>query len=331
FVPQRMHQAGIGFRFDSEEMASILLGVSLNKYKLFGSKLDTKLELGQNSNLTVSYGYTFRNLTRLNISAYGQHLTASFYDNFLNSKGEFTYNLNSEERYNLFRIKADYQVTGWRNSDLKFGILYDNYNCLVIDATPEGFNVGEAINSQEWQAYANWHFDNLDDSYYPRGGHQFNLLASATDQYGEFVYDARLDYKVAIPLGRKVTLIPQTWNRWIFGLPQRYYHNMVGGYVAGRYAPWHLPFVGINNAHWTSAKTDIARIDLNINLFGEHYLTLTGNYLAEWDFGGEPLTGNFGAGAMYSVNTVIGPIQFCTHWSTLSKKVGFYFSLGYEF
>ena len=331
FTPQRLHQAGIGFRFDSEEMASILVGVSLNKYKLFGSKLDTKLELGQNSNLTVSYGYTFRNLTRLNISTTLQHLTASFYDRTLNADEKFKYRLISDERINLFRVKADYQVTGWRNSDLKFGILHDNYSCLVIDAGSSGQNLGETFSSQIFQAYANWHFDNLDDSYYPRTGHQFNLLGSATLQYGTYSYDARLDYKVAIPLGRKVTLIPQTWNRWNFGIPLRYYRNMVGGYNAGRYAPWHFPFVGINNAHWTKAKTDIARIDLRANLFGEHYLTLVGNYLAEWDFDGEAFEGNLGAGIIYSVNTIVGPIQFCTHWSTLSRRVGFYFSLGYEF
>lgn len=331
FVPQRLHQAGLGFRFDSEEMASILLGVSLNKYKLFGSKLDTKLELGQNSNLTVNYGYTFRNLTRLNISATAQHFSANFYDTFLNTKEELEYNLSAEERYSLFRAKADYQITGWRNADIKIGILYDNYRCRVIDATPEGFNLGESFDSQDWQAFVNWHFDNLDDSYYPRDGHQFNLLGSVMDQYGSFVFDARLDYKVALPLGRRVTLIPQTWNRWLFGQPLRYYRNMVGGYMAGRYAPWHFPFVGINNAHWTKANTDIARIDLRINLFGEHYLTMIGNYLAEWEFGDKSLVSNFGAGVGYSVNTIIGPIQFSTHWSTLSKKVGFYFSLGYEF
>ena len=331
FTPQRLHQAGLGFRFDSEEMASILLGVSLNKYKLFGSKLDTKLELGQNPNLTVNFGYTFRNLTRLNISATAQHLSANFYDNVMNSSGDFGYSLCSDERYNLFRAKADYQITGWRDSDIKFGVLYDNYNCLVIDATAEGYNLGESFDSHDWQAYLNWHFDNLDNSYYPRGGHQFNLLGSAIRQYGSFVYDARLDYKVAIPLGRKVTLVPQTWNRWTFGQPLRYYHNMVGGYIAERYAPWHFPFVGINNVHWTKANTDIARIDLRVNLFGEHYLTMTGNYLAEWEFGDESFVGNFGAGLAYSVNTVVGPIQFSTHWSTLSKQVGFYFSLGYDF
>lgn len=330
FTPQRLHQAGLGFRFDSEEMASILLGVSLNKYKLFGAKLDTKLELGQNPNLTVNFGYTFRNLTRLSISATAQHLTANFYDNVMNSSGAFGYSLSSDERYNLFRIKTDYQITGWRNADIKFGVLYDNYNCLVIDATPEGFNLGETIKSQNIQAYVNWHFDNLDDSYYPRRGHQFNLLGSVNDQYGNITYDGRLDYKVAIPLGRKVTLVPQTWNRWIFGQSLRYYHNMVGGYIAERYAPWHFPFIGINNVHWTKANTDIARIDLCVNLTGEHYLTMTGNYLAEWEFG-ENLVSNFGAGIAYSVNTIVGPIQFGTHWSTLSKKVGVYFSLGYEF
>ena len=89
--------------------------------------------------------------------------------------------------------------------------------------------------------------------------------------------------------------------------------------------------MGINNVHRTRSNTDIARIDLRVNIVGEHYLTMIGNYLAEWGFDDHTLDSNFGAGIAYSVNTVVGPIQFGTHWSTLSKRVGCYFSLGYEF
>ena len=40
---------------------------------------------------------------------------------------------------------------------------------------------------------------------------------------------------------------------------------------------------------------------------------------------------HYGFGAAYAVNTFIGPIQFLVHWSDLSRKVGFHFSLGYDF
>ena len=332
FVPQRVHQAGIGFRFDSEEMASILLGVSLNKHKLFGSELDTKLELGANSNLTVAYGYTFRNLTRLNFTITGTNTRFDTYNVSNNYSGQLNYLLYNTDRYNVFNAKTDYQLVGWHNSDIKIGAAYNYYSCLVIDATPDGFNMGEPIRQSYWQGFVNWHFDSLDDNYFPRRGLAFNILGEANRQEGYFVYEGALDLKAAIPLGGHVTLVPQLYNRWLFGLPIRYYHNLVGGYMPGRYVPWQIPFVGINHTYRSSPKTSIARADLRINLFGQHYLTLIGNYMAEsWDFFNDTINGYFGAGAVYSINTVVGPVQVCAHWSNLSKKVGFHFSLGYYF
>ena len=332
FLPQRVHQAGVGFRFDSEEMASILLGVSLNKYKLFGSKLDTKIELGANPHISVAYGYTFRNLTRLNVEANASVNRLDAYGTVFDNDGTAAYNIISTDRYNTFTIKTDYQVTGWRNADIKVGVKYDNFATLVIGG-PGTDETGDMYDGYTWQGYANWHFDNLDNGYFPTHGFQLNLLGAASRAYGEFFYDARLDFKAAIPLSGQVTLIPQMYNRWIFGEPLRPYRNLVGGYMQGRYLPWHLPFIGINHAYYPSDKLDILRADLRINLFRQHYLTLAGNYMAQWDFDApHVLSGShFGAAAIYSVNTVVGPVQFCTHWSNLSKTVGFYFSFGYEF
>jgi hypothetical protein len=40
---------------------------------------------------------------------------------------------------------------------------------------------------------------------------------------------------------------------------------------------------------------------------------------------------NYGFGAGYSLNTIIGPIKVIAHWSNLSRRVGFYFALGFDF
>ena len=146
-------------------------------------------------------------------------------------------------------------------------------------------------------------------------------------------YEGRFDLKAAIPLGQRVTLIPQLYNRWMTSDYDRYSSNLIGGYMPERYTPWQMPFVGINNTYISSNTIDIARIDLSINLFGQHYLNLIGNYLAEWWLNSpvDKFRGYFGTGAAYAVNTIVGPIQLCAHWSTLSHKFGMHFSLGYYF
>ena len=337
FTPQRIHQAGIGFRFDTEEMASILLGLSLNKRKIFGSKLDVETELGLNTQALLRYGYTFHNLTRLNVSARYRHLSIDFYDRQTMLDGtdvKEAYALANTDRYDMFNAQLDYQLTGWHNADITLGVQYNYYRCQVIQATPEnGMNVGSPsglpFDTYVAKGFADWHFDNLDDNYYPRRGLQTGLSGAALMSYGYWGFDARLDLKTAISFGDRVTLMPQTYNRWLFRQVFRYQDNFVGGYAYGRYADWHLPFIGINHAFACRERVDIARLDLRVNLFRQHYLTLLGNYMANWD--AETYEGFYGFGASYSINTIIGPVRFLAHWSNLSRKVGVYFSLGFDF
>lgn len=333
FLPQRIHQAALGFRFDSEEMASILMGVSLNKNKLFGSKLDTKLELGVNSDLKIAYSYTFRNLTRMNFTITGIHTKFDTYSNLYNIDEQVEYMLNTTDRFNIFRAQADYQIVGWRNAIIRFGASFTYNSCLSTNASPDAHNMGFEFSNHFWQGFLNWHFDSLDDNYFPRHGVAFDLFGAAIRCYGSPSYEGRFDLKAAIPLGQRVTLIPQLYNRWMTSDYDRYSSNLIGGYMPERYTPWQMPFVGINNTYISSNTIDIARIDLSINLFGQHYLNLIGNYLAEWWLNSpvDKFRGYFGTGAAYAVNTIVGPIQLCAHWSTLSHKFGMHFSLGYYF
>ena len=183
---------------------------------------------------------------------------------------------------------------------------------------------------QAVKGFIDWRFDNLDDSYFPERGMETEFGGAIAYSTEGLFYEARLDFRTAIPLSSRLTLIPQTYNRWVFGSPLRYYGNYIGGSVPGRYIPWQLPFIGINHVHRAYNRVDIVRADLRANLFGKHYITLTGNYLLDWEPGNQPHR-DLGVGASYAINTIIGPVQLITHWSTLSRSVGFYFSLGYDF
>ena len=346
FVPQRVHQAGIGFRFDSEEMASVLLGVSLNKRKLFGSKLDFEMELGLNANASLRYGYTFRNLTRLNIMAQLNHTSMDVYEDisiYEENPTKYKYGLNRTQRFNLFSGEASYQITGWRSADIQFGVRYDKMEFRDMSAV--NFIDGH-YRAQAARPFASWRFDNLDDAYFPAKGLRLHLEGGYDHVWGEkdleaeddiaykqSAYEAQLNLKAAIPLGERVTLIPQMWNRWLFGDPFAYYSNYVGGTRYGRYLKSQMPFIGINHTYLTYDKVDIARADLRINLRRQHYLTLYANYMFEWDIESSHsiFDHHYGFGAGYAVNTIVGPVQFLAFWSDLSRSVGFHFSLGFDF
>ena len=344
--PQRVHEADLGFRFDSEEMASILLGLSLNKRKLFGSKYNFELELGANANTTLSYGYTFHNLTRLNVLAQLYHTSMDVYNDlsiYEEEEAPYKYGLDHSERHNYFRSEINYQITGWRNADIRFGARYDNMAYREMSAV--NF-IDYQAQEQAFNGFASWRFDNMDDRYFPSRGLNLRLeggayygwsqldLADEDDDIGHnLFYEAMFDLKTALPLSKRVTLIPQIWNRWLFGNPFGIYRNYVGGTMYGRYTQTQIPFIGLNHVFTTYDKVDVLRSDLRINLFRQHYLTLSANYMLEWDYTDGLFAHNqyFGAGAGYAINTIIGPVKFVLHWSTISRKLGAHFSLGFDF
>ncbi len=344
--PQRTHQVGIGFRFDSEEMASVLLGISLNKRKLFGSKLDLEMELGSNINGTLRYSYTFHNLTRLNVSAHLHRMNMDVYQDislYDEENTKYDYSLDHTDRYNFFRSEANYQLTGWRNADFQIGVRYDNMDYRIMSAVSF---IDDHYKAQSVNPFINMQFDNLDDNYFPTRGLKMRLEAGYNRGWSTIQFDSgeTLDYanrfaegifnlKAAIPLGRKAVLIPQTWNRVLFGDPLSFYQNYVGGEMPGRYTSAQMPFIGINHVYLNYDKVDIVRADLRINLFKQHYLTLYANYMLGWDYIPENFVfqHNYGFGAGYSLNTIIGPIKVIAHWSNLSRRVGFYFALGFDF
>jgi len=320
FSPERLHQAGVGFRFDSEEMAAILLGINLNKHKLFGSKLDWALKLSAQPYMALNYGYTFHNLSQFNVGFKQQHVQVSDIN-----EGEVLRTLH----YNSLSVTTFYQFTGWKSADVKIGVGFDYYNEMIDSGTPTP--------QHDWKGFLDWGIDNMDDSYFPKGGVQINFGGGAHYNHS-FFYEGRINLKAVIPLGSKVALIPQTYNRWLFykgdDIYPLFYGNRVGGYMAGRYCEWQVPFVGMNDTHSTLDKMDIARIDLRINLFRQHYLTLMGNYLFEFNLDKWKLSEykhSYGFAASYAINTIVGPIQLVGHWSNINRSFGMYFSLGYNF
>lgn len=64
-----------------------------------------------------------------------------------------------------------------------------------------------------------------------------------------------------------------------------------------------------------------------------HYVSLIGNYAKQKDNFFDILSGDdiWGGGAGYSYDSIVGPIDVTFSLSNWTKKLGFYFSLGYYF
>ena len=142
-----------------------------------------------------------------------------------------------------------------------------------------------------------------------------------------------MDGLMPVTLGR-FTLLPQGNLRFLFGdeIPL-VYANALGGDFPGRYVDQQIPFVGIDNAAFRRNNLLVGRLDARYRLGKSHYVSLMGNL--SYDFYtfrqfeyGEWL---YGLGAGYAYETVVGPLKLQLYWSSLSKRVGAYFSLGFNF
>ena len=334
-VPEKKHQAGIGFRFDSEDMASIYISANFNKHKLFGWKFDLSGKLGANPYARANVGYAFSNLWQLNASYDFKYSNIDFYSTGIR-RGSVSQLYHRSEVYMQHKRK---------NSDFHAGVRGDicRHSSMI---TSDSDNDDKLYKDRYLYGFASFEFDNRDRSYFTHKGLELKLEGAysfagiysdgGTDTDDQYT-DLGGNLAVYIPLGRRVTLIPQIYARVNINETEgySYYDNMVGGYEAGRYYYTHLPFVGANFVYGVEDIVGILRTDLQVNFYGKHYLTAMANIMGDSPDLQNILTENndfyYGFGLKYSIDSFLGPISVIGHWSNLSTKFGMYFSLGYSF
>ena len=337
FSPEKLHELGLGFRFDTDEMAAILVNLSLNKHKISGWKASLSGKLAQSPYLSLTGSYAFNNNWQLNLNAYLSDIDTDIYSGNLKI-------LNAD--IGLLRAQFDLQCKG-RNFELLLGAKGFNAKYRSVMLSPDyaaAFKKGYFW--QSLSAFASFGFDSRDNAYFPQRGISFNLCGNVPVLYGDNenkytqpYLDHNSSFLAVIPLGRKLALIPQVYSRFIF-ISEDINTQMAsitgstfGGYEKDRRFPGHLPFVGLNHTYHGARFTTIGRADLRYNFYKNHYVTAAGNVL----FTAERLKEVYkskpsvGLALGYSLDTFLGPLGLTLHWSDLNKGMGLYLTFGYRF
>ena len=180
----------------------------------------------------------------------------------------------------------------------------------------------------------------LDNGYFPRQGFsanvRYDLVSRVFDGpgYPGFFGIVSAQGQMPVSIGPRFTLVPQGGLRFVFGddipIP---FANVLGGDVAGRYVDHQLPFIGINNAAFRRNNIVVLRMDLRYELARNNYLTGMFNYARDFDSFRMFESGQdtWGGGLGYAYNSVVGPIKAVVHWSSMTRKVGAYVSVGFDF
>lgn len=331
FVPSFGNQIGLGVRFDSEEIAALLLDVRLNYLRLYGSKYDFSARASYN--YALSAGYSYNNMHSMQFNA---NYSFRRYDMGLLDNGKQVNNMAF--RQSLFDV--GFSTRGFKTARIAFGARYTlfDYTSLISETyVPDVYDSN--INRDNFlSAYAGITIDGLDDNVFPKKGVYLNVK-------GSYFFDifknndvpfltASFKFKSVASIGNRVAMIPFMHCRVVIGdnAPAAYM-NVMGGYEFGRYMEQQMPFYGINNAYSFGSYLGVIGTDLRVQIGGNHYLYAGINYGKEANAIKEifDVDGIWGARLGYSFDMKFGPLSFDLHWSDYTSKVGAYMSFGYWF
>ena len=325
-----VHQFGLGVRADSEEIVSVLLNIGFNAHKLHGHVFDLTGKVAASPIVSLRWSYDMPKIPTMNARA-SVRWTDMGMLNFGNN------------RLSLSLLKASQEVylsnMTWRHFDLRTGFRNDIIHVRNVKSSQiiGDYDFGQLSNDFV-SAFADVRGDTFDDGYFPRKG--FTAGASYSWVFGGFpnkfnnFHTVQVDAKVVLPIGDVFAFLPSFNFRFLLGdnIPVAYF-NAMGGSLPGRYVDQQIPFVGITNLYATKNILTVYRTDFRFRLAKNHYLTGIVNYARDCDLFREYLDemGAFGVATEYSYDTIFGPLSFNVHWSTLSNKLGFYLSAGYNF
>jgi NTE family protein len=356
---------GLGFRFDSQDMLSVLLHLGINRNCMSGFKADLQTKLGGNQwlNSNISYGHLL--YPRINLAYNFRNSELDAYDMdalVMNTKFlQHKVKLYLSENYSrTFSVGAGIEAEIMKPRK----VMYHHYDAIDQDY--------KRVNTLGTFAY--FHYDNLNKSSFATRGINGKINFTWKDMMfstggvsklglGSLVFS--LEGYVPV-IEDRLVLIPQLYGSMIFGKgavngttdswnpifngPVPAYptmNNIIGGTEMGRYIDQHLPFIGLNKISLAFNNVGVARLDIRTRLFRSHYLTAMVNYArSSIDMNNFFSSGNelkwselydynssnwWGAGVRYSIDTKIGPLSFDVSSSNISQKVNLYFSLGYFF
>lgn len=325
-----MSSLNFGFRFDSQEMAAILLNTTLSHKHLRGFQLSVTGRLSMNPYVKAEYSFGNNFLRKAGLSYMYKYNDLDLY-----RKGRKQDNVTFSQHVGEFAFSDIYI----RNCKFMLGIRYEYFDyepflyslySTTAQAKPEGFLTYHALA----------HYETFDKKYYPTRGVSFLAEYSLHTDNG-IRYDGGVPFSALAgsfsavwPVTRRFALLPSLYGRILMGneIPFAYL-NYMGGEVPGRYMAQQLPFTGIQHLEAFDNTVIVLRTKLRYRIGARHYLTGTVNYAKQdknfFDIlGGDDI---WGGGISYSYDTLIGPIDVLFDISNWDKKLGFYFNLGYYF
>ena len=321
----------VGIRFDSEEIASLLINATAQLKTHIPSKVSVTGRLGKRYMARVDYTLEPMQQRNVNFSYMFQYNDINIYDH-----GDRAY--NTTYKYHL--AEFGFSDVWYKNLRFGLGLRFEYYKYKdFLFKKPE--LTGLDVESEHFLSYfAQVYYSTFDKGYFPSKGTEFKAAYSLyTDnmaQYNDHAPFSALSgsWASVVPVTRRFSIIPSIYGRVLIGKDIAYpLQNAIGGEVYGLYIPQQLPFAGVTNMELMDNSIMIASVKLRQRMGSIHYLTLTGNYGLTDSHFFEILKGKqlFGISAGYGMDSMFGPLEITFGYSNQTDKGSCYVNLGYYF
>ena len=326
-----INNLGIGLRFDTEEIVSVLVNLGLNTHRLEGSAFDFTGKISSNPLISAAYRYRAESGPTINAMMRFRHM-------------DMDQSLAEDSKMNLtcqnFCTEAYFSNISWKKYDINVGVKSDYYNINRLMLEKEvGDYSPNYMRDTYVSAFLRSRAETYDNKYFPESGFTlgldyswvFGALQKGINPFHIF----RLDGGFVVHIKKDLTWLPSFDARFLVGedIPL-IYANTLGGMLRGRYLDQQIPFVGVSNAVYVANVLGVFNSCFRYRLARNSYV----ESLSSWAVhGGASKTKSgsvetiSGSGLFYSYNSVAGPLKAGAYWSSLSHKVGFYFSFGFDF
>ncbi len=328
-VEAQRNTLSAGLRFDTEEMAAILLNMRYATPGMTNSYFDLTARLSKNPYGRASFVYGNRMQRVFNAS-----FTLRSNDLGLYSRGKRVANVD----YMQSTFDLSFSNIRVRNFSVALGVRGDYYDFgsfISREQTEDDVRSHGLVGY-----YARAQFESLDSRSYPVSGTSISAAYRLeTDNFigyaGGIPFSAlQFDWFSVWSVSQRLTIIPGAFARVIIGDKIAYiFNNFMGGAVAGRYVAHQIPFVGLSEFERFRRSVTGVRLDARLRVWKNNFVSLKANYARHDNNFFDILGGDdvLGVGINWSYRSFIGPIDFLIDYSTYDKKMGIYFNLGYYF
>ncbi len=321
----------LGARFDTEEIASVMLNASLRFNTRLPSQLSLTGRVGKRYAARVDYRLTPHLLKHLNFSYQYYHGDCDVYE-------KSTRILNA--KYNRHTAEASYSNAWWHNWRYDIGASFDAYtniDLLTASTLPQSFKLND---SKLVNYFLRLHYNSFDQSNFPTSGSRFSANYTLSTDNG-YSYNKQSPFSVlqaswegVISFRGGFSLQPSFYGRGIFGKSfSPLYSNVIGGYSAGYLLPHQLPFDGVTSVVHAPRVACVGALKLTKRISSSHYLILSTSLGLLADEADALLRTSpiCGASIGYALNTKLGPLQATFGYSPYVHKVNAFVNAGFYF